>query len=467
MHLIMAPYHHTRLWPLPDPYAFIYCFSNAYHDIASFVASVSTIARPFLRDHKVQGQCILHASALLEILQDAANTLFAPSTDDLQVLEGIATGTPMEIDQQSTTISCTIDIALGIASAFGASTEHLFARIRGCIGALARECKIRAGLTFLHKGNLARRPAKAVFAEAIHFRESSECITRLPRMQAPMVVLHVASALMHNSAFSTIATCAAVVLKSATGEASTHCTGLPSASTEYKHPYQDLKCTSIHGPFFIHFLEVHLRLENKVPQERRASPTLQLRWQPTDEIVQAENHTASMPPRKWLILSDGPCSVGGLCCSIDMPIIATISSFGGDAILNFLGIHLNNEEDLLHLLSTIKADNCLLIKNRQKDKIEDVKRFSALAMLWVFRAYARASPSYKINLVTSQNHRECALPKSMLCQGISLIHTWHKALCICSIYKTFLMLDNHVTIMYACMHALVLPCTHNTIHVQA
>ncbi len=433
MHLIMAPYQHTRLWPLPNIYAFIYCFSNAYHGIASFEASVSTIARPFLRDHKVRGQCFLHASALLEILQDAASTLYAPSTDDLQTLEGIAAGTPMDIDRQSTTISCTINIALGIASALSASAEHLSARIGRCIGVLTRESKTCAGLTFLHKGNLARRPAKAVCAEAVYFKDSSECITRSPRTQSSMVVLHIATALMHNTAFSTIATCAAVVLKGATLEASTHCTGLPSTSMGYKHQYQDLKCTSIHGPSFIHFLEVHLRLEDTVPHERHAPPTLQLRWQPTDEHVPAENHTASMLPRKWLILSDGPSSIDSLCCNIDMPIVATTVSFGGDASLSFLGIHLNNEEDLLHLLSTAKADNCILIKSRQKDEINVGTRFSALAMLSLFRAYARASPSYKINLVTSQTHRECALPQGMLCQGIYFIYTWHKALFICSI----------------------------------
>lgn len=431
------PYNCTNIWPLPKSYPFIHAFANANNRIASFEVDTMTSRMAFLQDHNIKGQKLAVFSALLEMVQEALNVLFATSSRGIHILKSVVLGTIEDSKGSYDTIRCSIDTVLGLTSIVDACGNHLSAETARCMVAasnMIKDCApfskllIRAS-TYM----VIRSPWNGHFAKAIARRDALDFIVHPGLVQSSLTLHHLALAAHRQCAAMSFVSCATIAMKNARTERS--CIDVPSDVSMCEHLCQNLKCTDLHGQTFLQFSRMQMRLEDEPLRCTSDLPTLSLEWQPLAISIATHNTFKHARPLRWVILSEIPCKIGELCCVIDLPVIATtiMLSGCGHACRNRSEMHIDNEEDLVHFLSTVKADSCLLVQGPHgMDCCKEISS-SESAMLWVFRAYARAPTTFKMHLVT-RRERKCDTPPGLtLCQGRKVYANnfvwWHMGTC--------------------------------------
>ena len=129
---------------------------------------------------------------------------------------------------------------------------------------------------------------------------------------------------------------------------------------------------------------------------------------------------------KWLILSHDHHYIASICTCLDMPLAVTMVSMSTTCAAYAYGVHIGNEEDFLQLLWASEADKCLLVHDTFDTEVDRCTRgahaLAALAMLWAYRAFARAQPRYKICTISITDGMNAAQPLSIFPQGMSHTH---------------------------------------------
>ena len=388
----------------------------------SFEASVIIGKMSFLQDISLKGQSATQLPAWLEMLQEASTILLARSTSDICILVDNVLGTTKHAEQAGHNILCTIDTKSGFASISAASGSHLSAKIMNRTGDLSRVTKAIARLGPFTE-LLKRAPAftsidlskESIFAEAIVARDALDFITHPSLIQSSLALHHLALIANRSLALVSFVSCASIAIRDTCNN---RCQwGNPSKVTMCEHHCQDLKCSNAHGQAFMQFSEVQMESWPGSLTGTPDLPTLSLIWQPLAISVSTWRSSIYTTQLRWVILSNKPCNVQDLCCKTDQSVMTINVVLCGHGSHRTSDIHLRNEQHLLYFLSTVKADNCLLVQSFDEMDRHEAMSSAEAAMLWVWRAYARARTSFKMNLVTIRQRKGNMPSKLSLCQG--------------------------------------------------
>ena len=412
-------YNCTKIWPLPRNCPFTHGLAIAKDKIASFEASTMTSRMAFLQDLKIIGQKAIALSAWLEMVHEALSVLFARSTKDIHILKSIVFGTTEDMKRSHDKIHCSIDMLSGVASVVDASGNHLSAEITHYTGAVSGMTKHRAPfLKSLIKAPThvaVGSPRKSHFARAIVAKEALDFIVHPGLLQSSLTLHHLALAAQHQCASVSFVSCATIVMEDICNKRC--CPDVPSNVSMCEHRCQGLKCTNMHGQAFFQLFGMQMRLEDKPSTSTSNFPTLSLKWQPLAMSTSTQNTLTNAKPLRWVILGEIPCNVGDLCYKVDQHVIATTIQLDLRGCRYPSEMHIDNEEDMVYFLSTVKADNCLLVQSLHGKDCWEEKSSAEAAMLWVFRAYARSPTTFKMNLVTREERQCNRSPGLTLCQG--------------------------------------------------
>lgn len=417
VHKSSLPYNCTKIWPLPKVRPFIHGFAIANNRMATFESSTMTSKMGFLQDLKMKGPNAIVSSAWLEMIQEALSVLFVRSTKDIHICKDVVLGTIEDRKGSHDKIHCVIDTILGFASITDATSNNVSAKITKITGVVYNIKEHRAPLSrlLIRVPTYVGAPRKSNFAKAIVAKDALDFLVHPGIIQSSLTLHHLALAAHHQCALVSFVSCATVAIEDTCNNRC--CTDVPSKVTICEHRCQDLRCTNMHGQAFLQFNGMQMRLENESLPGPSNLSTLSLEWQPLAMSTSTQNTFRYASPLKWVILSEVPCSIGDLCYSIDRPVIATTIVLSGRGCCHPSEMHIDNEEDLVHFLSTVKADNCLLVQSLRENDGREEKSSAESAMLWVFRAYARAPTTFKMSLVTRREGQYNTPPGLTLCQG--------------------------------------------------
>lgn len=416
------PYNCTRFWPSPKTFPFIDAVVTGNFRHVSFEASTTTSNLSFLQDVRMKGQSATHFSAWLEMLQEASSVLLARSTTDISILVENVLGTTKPIEQTEHNILCTIDTISGFASISAASGSHLSAKIMKCTGGLSHVKKtvVRLGsfiemLEWAPMFTNVSLSGESIFAEAIVARDALDFITHPGLIQSSLALHHLALIADRYCATVSFVSCASIAIQDTCNNLCE--LGNPSKATLCEHSCQNLKCTNVHGQAFLQFTGLQMGSWHGSSMGTPDLPTYALVWHPLAMAVSTQRSSMYTTPLRWIILSNMPRNIQDLCCKMDQSVMATTVVLCGPGSQRPSEIHLSDEQDLLYFLSTVKADNCLVVQRFDEIDCHIAKSSAESAMLWVWRAYARAPTSFKMNLVTTRQCKGYMHPEVSLCQG--------------------------------------------------
>lgn len=410
-------------------------FTVLENSVATFEARLSVAALAYLKDHKTEGRCTLHTSTLLEIVAEASMVLDS-SAEHPPCLRHAITSEDKELNFYLDTMLCSINVATGNIVITGNSCALLTATTANTaqnqvhIGTSAKKRNIwhvlraNKGPIVTAPGLLSKEHLEQVVTATIkpQHHHSSGYITHPALTHATMTAQHFAHVRNSNSHLL-MAACASIILRkpgSAKEDVYITSTTIEQA-TNRKHMGHGLWCMSVQQCPKVIFLDVHLQSKSQPHALKTGdSSTLSLNWRPflpKDSSKDSENLRSNA---KWLLISQNACNTKDLCCKCDTRVTITSVLLGTSSSPGSNEICISGERDLIHLLSSTEADHCLLVHDLQQNAADVLTSDDAKgAMLWVFRAFAKAQPNFKLNLVfiSADMHSGNVPPKAVLSQG--------------------------------------------------
>ena len=419
---------------MPKIHVLLTNFDSRDNITAMFEFDLPTSATSFLLEHKVQGQTTLGVGTLLDMTMAGSYTLLGgPSTSTLS-MQSSSTVVTKQIDSWTKTLSCRVIIHSGDIKIMSSST-HLTTCVRTlmklntsgigkyrfmeAMNGVWNASSIMANLA------MKTRSPHMVATKAILPKEhrSSEFVAHPTLLHAIMTAQYVSLGHPHHPSLIGT-TCAAICIE------------------PYEDPRESTHIVSIANDQLTsgfgsnHFIDARgnetakiLQLKMRHWQERRSltsstSPTLCLSYM-AQSLALAK---LGMPitSTKWLILSQDHLYIASICTCLDMPLAVTVVSMSTTCAAYAYGVHIGNEEDFLQLLWASEADKCLLVHDTFDTEIDRCIRgahaLAALAMLWAYRAFARAQPRYKICTISITDGMNATQPLSIFPQGMSHTH---------------------------------------------
>ena len=423
---------------MPKIHVLLSNFNSRDNITAMFEFDLPTSATSFLLEHKVQGQTTLDVGTLLDMTMAGSCTLLGgPSTSTLS-MQNSSTGVTKQIDSWTKTLSCRVIIHSGDIKLMSSSTH-----LTTCIRTLMKLNTSGIGkYRFMEamKGvwnassimaNLAIKthPPHMIASKAILPKEhrSSGFVAQPTLLHAIMTAQYVSLGHPHRHSL-TGTTCAAVCIEPYED---------PRESTHIVSIANDQELFQLKSGFGSkHFVDARgnqttkiLQLKSRHWQERRSltsstSPTLCLSY--NAQSLALAKLGKPIASTKWLILSHDHHYIASICTCLDMPLAVTMVSMSTTCAAYAYGVHIGNEEDFLQLLWASEADKCLLVHDTFDTEVDRCTRgahaLAALAMLWAYRAFARAQPRYKICTISITDGMNAAQPLSIFPQGMSHTH---------------------------------------------
>ena len=406
--------------------------------MAMFEFALPTSATSFLLEHKIHGQTTLNIGVLLDMTMAGSCTLLGgPSTSTLS-MQSSSTGVTKQIDSWTKTLSCQIIIHSGDIKIMSTSTH-----LTTCIQTLTKSNT--SGISNYH------------FMEAMKGEWNASRIianlamkTRLPHMVATKAILpkeHRSSGFVaHPTLLHTMMTAQYVYLGHPHRHSSIGTTCAAICIEPYEDPQESTHIVSIANDQELSQLtsgfESNLYSDARGNQTTKISQLKTRHWQERHSLTSSTSPTLCLSynaqslalaklgmritSTKWLILSQDHLYIASICTCLDIPLAITVVSMSTTCVANAYGVHIGNEEDFLQLLWASEADKCLLVHDTFDTKVERCTRgahaLAALAMLWAYRAFARAQPCYKICTISITDGMNAAQPLSIFPQGMSHTH---------------------------------------------
>ena len=353
-------------------------------------------------------------------------------------MQSMSTGVTKQIGSRTDTLSCRVLIHFGDIKLISSST-HLTICIRK-VEHLNTSGVSTHEFTKAMKGTWKDSSISTSLAKTTGLPQLVVAKASLPRQNsssgfvAHPVLLHaivttqyVCMGYSHRN--TTIdATCAAICVEPNNDpQESTHIMSITKQQelSKLKKKFKGNPCIDARGYTLIKISQLGCRhRQERRPSTSFASPTLCLSYN-AQPLALAEP-SKPIAPVKWLLLSQDNLNVASICACLDMRLAATVVSMSTTCTACAYGVHVGNEEDLLQVLCASEADKCLLVHDTFNAKVGHCNReehaLATLAMLWAYRAFARAQPHYKLCTISITDGMSVAQPLSNFPQGMSYTH---------------------------------------------
>ena len=400
-----------RLWPLPEIYVLLKTFGGRDNTVAAFEFNLPSSATSFLSDHKIYGRTILSVGTLLDMTMEGSCTLLGVPSMSTLCMQSSSTGVTKQIKSWADTLFCHINIPSGDVKIIGSSTH-----LTSCVRKLT---KLKAsGISNQHM----------VVAKALPPKEhlSSGFAAHPSLLHAIITAQNVPLGNCHSN-FSIGTTCAAIcIVPNEHPQDGTHimCMANRQQSSHLRSNTRGNPCIVAQGYKTIKLSQI----ESQHWQERCLStscspPTLRLSYDAHSLALAKFN--MPITSIRWLILCKDDLCIASICTCLDMPLALTTVSLTTTRAAFAYGVHIGDEEDFIQLLRASEADKCLLAQDTFDTEVERHNRgahgLAALAMLWAYRAFARAQPHYKLCTISITDGLNPVQPLSIFLQG--MLHT--------------------------------------------
>ena len=397
-----------------------------------------TSATSFLLDHKVYGQTVLSVGTLLDMTMEGSCTLLGGPSMSMFCMQSLSTGVTKQIESWTDTLSCHVNLHSGDIKIIGSST-HLTNRMRK-MQKLYKGGRSNHHFMEAMQGAWNASSMLASLAMKTHFPHMVAAKACLPKehcssgfvahpilFHATMTAHYMSLGYLH--LYPVIGTtCAAICIgPNEKPQESTHIMSIENQQ-EMSHLRSGIRgnpCVDARGYKTANFsqLETQHRQECR-PCSSSISSTLCLSYH-AQSLALAK---VGMPiiSIRWLILSQDHLCKASICTCLDMPLAATVVSMSATCVAYAYGVHIGSEEDFLQLLWASEVDSCLLVQDTLDTRVDrcnhEAHGLAALAMLWAYRAFARAQPHYKLCSISITDGVNAAQPFSIFPQGMSHTH---------------------------------------------